>query len=188
MQRWIGRVALIGALGVVPPAAAQHAMQPKHEFGADIALAYEHQSLGGLSDNQFVAGTPVDLRIGFIAGNRLVVEPRIFFQYESKGGFNTVTLGSTSAYVFTPDLNFLMAFQDNKKGPYVTLGVGGDVTKLTQTTTARPTINGGLGTRVPYESGAIRLEAFARYAFKNEPNGVPSALDIGARVGLSLWH
>lgn len=184
MQRWIGRVALIGGLGVVPPAAAQHAMQPKHEFGADIALFYEHLSLFSVTSNQVVVGTPVDLRIGFMAGDKLVVEPRIFFMYASKGGAG----GATAAYVFTPDLNFLVAFRDNKKGPYVTLGAGGDLTKLSQTTTARPTINGGLGTRVPYESGAIRLEAFARYAFKNEPNGVPTALDIGARIGLSLWH
>ncbi len=187
MQQWIGRVALIGTLGAVPAAAAaQHAMQPKHEFGADIALFYEHLSLFSVTSNQVVVGTPVDLRIGFMAGDKLVVEPRIFFLYASKGG--STGFGSTSAYVFTPDLNFLVAFRDNKKGPYLTLGVGGDLSKQSQITTGRPTINGGLGTRVPYESGAIRLEAFGRYAFKNEPNGVPTALDIGVRIGLSLWH
>ncbi|HKW41663.1 MAG TPA: hypothetical protein VJN39_10460, partial [Gemmatimonadales bacterium] len=167
---------------------AQHAMQAKHEFGADIAAAYAHQSLGGVSVNQFIAGTPVDLRIGFMAGDKLVVEPRFFFRYASKGGFNTSTGSSEAAYLFTPDVNFLVAFQDNRKGPYVTVGVGADLEKLTQTTTGQLTINGGVGIRVPYESGAIRPEAFGRYTFKNEPNGVPSTLEIGVRIGLSLWH
>jgi hypothetical protein len=189
MQHWAGRVALIGALSLVPAAAAaQHATQAKHEFGVDVAGAYEHQSLGGVSDNQFIAGTPVDLRIGFMAGGKLVVEPRFFFRYSSKGGFNTNDLSPVAAYVFTPDLNFLVAFRDNKKGPYVTVGVGADLEKLTQTSTGQLSINGGVGTRVPYETGAIRLEAFGRYVFKNETNGLPNVLEIGARIGLSLWH
>ncbi len=189
MQRQITKLSMVGALSVVATAAAaQHSTQAKHELGADLAFAYEHQSLGSLSANQFVAGTPLDLRIGFIAGDRLVVEPRIFFRYASKGGFNTGTGATVAAYQFTPDLNVLVAFQDNKKGAYFTAGVGADLEKITQTSTGQVTINGGLGTRVPYESGAIRLEAFGRYAFKNETNGVPSALDIGARIGLSLWH
>ncbi|HVH68604.1 MAG TPA: hypothetical protein VM716_12120 [Gemmatimonadales bacterium] len=189
MKHWTGWVALIGALNLAPAAAvAQHAMQPKHELGADIVGAYEHQSLGGVSDNQFIAGTPVDFRIGFMAGDKLVVEPRFFFRYSSKGGFNTSNLSSVAAYVFTPDVNFLVAFRDNKKGPYVTVGVGADLEKLTQTSTGQLFINGGLGTRVPYESGAIRLEAFGAYAFKNETNGLPNTLQIGARIGLSLWH
>jgi hypothetical protein len=48
--------------------------------------------------------------------------------------------------------------------------------------------NGGLGTRVPYESGVIRLEAFTQYLLKNTSKGLPNTLNIGARVGLSLWH
>lgn len=189
MQQWISIAALIGTFGMAPAAAAaQHAMQAKHELGVDIAAAYEHQSLGSLSDNQFVAITPVDVRIGFMAGEKLVVEPRLVFAYRSKGSINTSTFSTTSSYVFTPDLNILLAFQDNKKGGYVTLGAGVDLEKLTQTSTGQFTINGGVGTRVPYESGAVRLEAFGRYAFKNESNGLPNTLDIGARIGLSLWH
>lgn len=189
MRQWTSKVAPIVALGLVTAAAAaQHAMQAKHEIGVDIAAAYEHQSLGSVSANQFTAGTPVDLRLGFIAGSRLVLEPRIFFRYASKGGFNTGTGATVAAYVIMPDLNLLVAFQDNKKGPYFTAGVGADLEKVTQTSTGQLAINGGVGTRVPYESGAIRLEAFGRYAFKNETNGVPNALDIGARIGLSLWH
>jgi hypothetical protein len=189
MRLWISRAALMGGLSVAPTAAAaQHVTQAKHEFGVDIAAAYEHQSLGSVSADQFVAGTPVDLRVGFIAGNRLVLEPRIFFRYASKGGFNTGTGESVAAYEFTPDLNVLVAFRDNKRGPYVTAGVGVALEKLTQISTGQFMINGGLGTRVPYEAGAIRLEAFGHYFFKNEPNGVPSTLNIGVRVGLSLWH
>ena len=46
-------------------------------------------------------------------------------------------------------------------------------------------LNGGVGTRVPYEAGAIRLEAFGRYGFEGD---LPGVWDLGARVGLSLWH
>src|SRR5690348_17269769 len=120
MRLWISRAALMGGLSVAPTAAAaQHATLAKHEFGVDIAAAYEHQSLGSVSADEFVAGTPVDLRVGFIAGNRLVLEPRIFFRYASKGGFNTGTGESVAAFELTPDLNILVAFRDNKRGPYV---------------------------------------------------------------------
>ena len=189
MQRGTSKVALIGALSLVTSAAAaQHASQAKHELGVDIAAAYEHQSLGGVTENQFIAATPVDVRIGFLAGSKLVVEPRLFFRYASKGGVNTSDLSPVAAFVFTPDVNFLVAFHDNKKGPYVTAGVGADLEKLTQTSTGQLFINGGVGTRMPYESGAIRLEAFGAYAFKNETNGLPNTLQVGARIGLSLWH
>jgi hypothetical protein len=189
MQQWTGNVALIGALSLAASAAAaQHATQAKHELGVDIAGAYEHQSLDGVSDNQFIAATPVDLRIGFIAGDKFVVEPRFFFRYSSKGGLRTTDFSPVAAYEFTPDVNFLVALRDNKTGPYVTVGLGADLEKLTQTSTGQLFLNGGLGTRMTYGSGAVRLEAFGAYAFKNETNGLPSTLQIGTRIGLSLRH
>jgi hypothetical protein len=182
-------MALIGALSLVPAAAAaQHVSAGKHEFGVDIAGAYVHQSLGGVTVNQFVAVTPVDLRVGFIVGDKLVVEPRIIFAYSSKSGVNTNDFSAVSSYRIAPDFNALIAFRDNKKGPYVRTGVGVELEKVTQTSSGQFFITWGLGTRVPNGSGAMRLEAFGVYAFKNTTNDLPNTLEIGGRIGLSLWH
>ncbi len=32
------------------------------------------------------------------------------------------------------------------------------------------------------------MEAFLQYKLKNTGKGLPNELNIGARVGLSLWH
>jgi len=151
MRITIGRMAAGVALAALPAAlAAQHtAMEVKHEVGVDIGFAYEHQSAidstAVVALNHFLIATPVDLRIGFAAGAKLVVEPRIILAFDSKGA------GGTSQYIFTPDVNLLWAFTGN-------------------------------------ESGAIRLEAFGRYAFKNAGKLLPATFAVGARIGLSLWH
>ncbi len=187
MRTLIGQVVLALGLSVAPSVtAAQDAMEKaKHEFGADIAVLYEHQS-GIVGTNQVLVGTPVDLRLGFIAGAKLVVEPRIVLSYHSQGGVDSVG-NAIAAYVFTPDLNVLWALGDNKRGPYLTGGTGVDLEKRTEKSTSQFSINVGVGTRAPYESGAIRVETFGRYAFRNK-TGSPGTLDIGARIGVSLWH
>jgi hypothetical protein len=186
MQRIIRRFATtIALVGVPSLAAAQHSMSqmenPKHELGVDISFAYEKPS-GGPS--LFAIATPVDVRLGFRASDYLVVEPRFAFNYLSGGG--------STVYTFTPDLNFLFAFQSNRKGGYFTAGAGVDLAHVSSggvgSTASQFNFNGGIGTRVPYESGAIRLEAFTRYFLKNTSKGLPNILEIGARIGLSLWH
>ena len=185
MRTCSGRI--IAALITVPTLlAAQHAMTDvKHEVGVDLAFAYEH--VGALesltvSYNHFLIATPVDLRIGFAASPKLVVEPRITLAFDSKGA------GGTSAYVFTPDVNLLWAFKGNRQGAYATVGAGVDLQHANSQSASQFQINGGLGTRVPYESGAIRLEAFGRYAFQNRSKLLGATFDVGARIGLSLWH
>jgi outer membrane protein with beta-barrel domain len=176
---------LVAALALVPAmAAAQHSMEnPKHELGVDLGIMYSKPKGG---DGVFSIGTPVDVRIGFVSGGKLEVEPRFTFNYASGGGDN--------AYVFTPDINLLfgLSADGNRKGPYFTAGAGVDLTHVSiggvSASTSQFNFNGGIGTRVPYESGAFRLEAFARYLLKNTSKGLPNTLDIGARIGLSLWH
>lgn len=180
---------LVAALALVPAmAAAQHSMEnAKHELGVDLGVLYSKPKG---SDGIFSIGTPVDVRVGFVSGSRLEVEPRFTFNYASGGGDN--------AYVFTPDVNLLfgLSANGNRKGPYLTAGAGVDLAHVKVSTplgsvsssTSQFNFNGGIGTRVPYESGAIRLEAFARYLLKNTSKGLPNTLDLGARVGLSLWH
>ena len=179
------RGGLVAALALVPAmAAAQHGMEnPKHELGVDLGVLYSKPKGG---DGVFSIGTPVDVRIGFVSGGKLEVEPRFTFNYASGGGDN--------AYVFTPDINLLfgLSADGNRKGPYLTVGAGVDLTHVSvggiSASASQFNFNGGIGTRVPYESGAFRLEAFARYLLKNTSKGLPNTLDIGARIGLSLWH
>lgn len=186
MQQLINRIATTVALALVPSlAAAQHSMShmdnPKHELGVDVALAYEKPSGGS---GRFAVATPVDVRLGFRAGERLVVEPRF--------SFNLLTGSGATVYTFTPDLNFLFAFKDNRKGGYFTAGAGVDLAHASSGgvggTASQFNFNGGIGTRVPYESGAIRLEAFTRYFLKNTSKGLPNIFELGARIGISLWH
>lgn len=183
-RRTLAAAALAGLPSL---AAAQHSMShmenPKHEVGVDLIGYYQHQSLPGLSFNHFVAMTPVDVRLGFLSGDKLSIETRLLFAYDSKSAVDT----TKSAYVFNPDVNLLWGFQSNKHGPYFTAGAG---VNLDNFGVARSQFgfNGGLGTRVPYESGVIRLEAFTQYLLKNTSKGLPNTLNIGARVGLSLWH
>lgn len=182
------RIALTAGLALVPSlAAGQHSMShmenPKHEVGVDLIGFYQHQSLAGVSFNHVVAMTPVDVRAGFLSGDKLSVELRLVFQYDSKSIVDT----SKSSYVFDPDVNLLWGFESNKHGPYFTAGAGVNLQNFGVSRTQFG-FNGGLGTRAPWESGVIRLEAFAQYLLKNTSKGLPNTLNIGARVGLSLWH
>jgi hypothetical protein len=192
MQQLLNRIATTAALALVPSvAAAQHSMShmenPKHEIGVDLIGFYQHQSFAGASFNHVVVMTPVDLRAGFLSGDKLSVEARLVFAYDSKGGVDTLTLSPKSSYIFNPDVNLLWGFESNKHGPYFTAGAGLNLQNFGVSTTQFG-FNGGLGTRVPYESGAIRLEAFTQYLLKNTSKGLPNTLNVGARVGLSLWH
>jgi hypothetical protein len=192
MQQFFSRVATTAALALVPSlAAAQHSMShmenPKHEIGVDLIGYYQHLSFAGASLNHVIVMTPVDLRAGFLSGDKLSIEARLVFAYDSKGGVDTLTLSPKSSYVFNPDINLLWGFESNKHGPYFTAGAGLNLQNFGISTTQFG-FNGGLGTRVPYESGAIRLEAFAQYLLKNTSKNLPNTLNVGARVGLSLWH
>jgi len=186
MRRLVGSLgAALAIVGLPSLAAAQHSMEnPKHELGVDLGLVYSKPK-GGVG--VFSIGTPVDVRIGFATSGRMQIEPRFTFNYASGGG--------NKAYAFTPDVNLLfgLSADNNKKGPYVTVGAGVNLThrEIGGTggiSTSQFNFNGGIGTRIPYESGAFRLEAFARYLLENTTKGLPSTFDVGARIGLSLWH
>jgi hypothetical protein len=184
MRKLISRTALVAALSVAPALAmAQHAMGAKHEFGVDLAAMYQKLSLGGVSTNHILIGTPVDVRIGLVPKGKAkyMFEPRFTLAFDSKDA------GGNSAYTFTPDLNLLFA-KDQRKGMYWTVGAGIDLLHGGGTSATQIGFNGGIGQRKPYESGAIRMEGFVQYKLKNTGKGLPSVLNIGARIGLSLWH
>lgn len=167
---------------VAAPAAAQHGGMggmsgAKHELGVDVAFVYSKPSGG---NSVFTFGTPVDVRLGFVPSKgKLMFEPRVALLYLHTSG------GST--HDFNLDLNVLYA-KNHRKGMYWTAGAGIDATNLLGPSGSIFSLNGGVGTRSPYESGAWRLEAFLRYALKNTTLLVPNTVSIGVRAGLSLWH
>ncbi len=179
-------VGLVGgpALAAAQRAAAQHGGMSgaKHEFGVDLSAAYSHESFTAASFNHFLIATPVDVRVGFASKSNIMFEPRVAVLFDSK---EPVT--NQSAYVLTPDVNVIYG-KDHKKGMYFTAGVGLDLLHAGGTSATQFGLNGGVGNRSPYESGAIRLEGFVQYKFKNTGKGLPNVLNIGARIGLSLWH
>lgn len=186
MRKLIDRAAILAGLTAAPAAAvAQHEMgMPQHEVGVDLTAFYAKPS--GASGN-FNIGTPVDVRLGFVSKTPVSFETRFAFAFASGSG------GARSSYAFTPDLNILWKLgkgmgMHNLMGPYATAGGGVLLTRIAGTSGARVSVNGGIGTRTAYESGAIRLEGFGRYNFKSTTLGLPNSFDIGARIGLSLWH
>lgn len=192
MRRVIGSALVAAGLALAPAVAtAQHSMaMPSHEFGADLGFMYQSVSSlvsGGSSFNHFLIGTPVDLRLGFVVSKTLVIEPRLALGFDSKGAAG----GTSSSFSLAPlDVNALFNLGGGtyRKGMYLTAGAGINLFSGGGNSASQFSFNGGIGTRVPYESGAIRLEAFVRENLKNTSKAIPSSLDIGARVGLSLWH
>lgn len=153
----------------------------RHEIGFDLEVSYTKPATvsGG-----FVAGLPVDIRVGFLTHTALMFEPRLSF------AFNSVGVGRS--YVFTPGLNVLY---QQKRGsgpyhvvrvPYFTGGVALNVSGSDAFSATQVAINGGVGTRVRFGGDAVRFEGFVRCTFKG--GGLGSSLAFGARVGPSFWH
>ena len=185
MLRHLGVLSVAGSLALLPaPVAAQKAMGAKHELGVDLAVMYQSLSLAGVSANHILIGTPVDVRLGFVPKGKAkyMFEPRFVLAFDSKDP----TTGQ-SAYVFTPDLNLLFA-KDQRKGMYWTVGAGIDLLHAAGASATQIGFNGGIGTRSPWEGGARRMEAFLQYKLKNTSKGLPNTLNIGGRLGISLWH
>jgi hypothetical protein len=182
-----GLLAATLALAPVTASAQQmmdHTMgRPQHEAGVDVSFTYAKPSGG---DGHVLIGTPVDVRLGFVTSGILEPELRIFARFDSK---QDGVPGAKSAYQINPDVNLLFNLQGYDKGVYLTAGGGLNLTKVSGfPSESQFTVNGGVGTRVPYEHGAIRLEAFGRYDFKNADKGLPNIFSVGARIGLTLWH
>jgi hypothetical protein len=188
MRKRSGLIVLLAAALMPSLAVAQMAHSgAKHEFGVDLGIAYAKPDGG---DGHVLIGTPVDLRVGFVGAGKVMFEPRFTFAFDSKGGIDTTTFEATSSFIFTPGLNVLIAMSpgSHQKGMYVTVGAAYDIADFGDISASQFSINGGVGTRSAYGSGAFRPEAFVRYDLENTSDGVPSALTFGVRLGLSLWH
>jgi hypothetical protein len=151
--------------------------RPKHEFGVDI-IGYLNSPSGGTSG--LVVTTPVDVRVGFVSASNMSWEGR-FSAFLSTAG--------TTFYSIDPGVNvlFKMGQGTMTNNTYFTVGADADL-RGSSPSGVVPGINGGIGIRRPYGSAAWRLEASARYQFKNTSLGFVSTFQVGVRAGLSLWH
>lgn len=187
MQKLLGGALLAACLSGLPAAAVAQHMDAKHEFGVDVGVMYTKIGSGCTTDCSGIQiGTPVDVRVGLMSSGPMSFEPRFTFSYISGGGDHVL--------VFTPDLNLLyrMGASTARKGMYLTAGAGIALQSQsiggTSSSASQLSINGGIGTRSTYGPGAWRLEAFVRDNFENAGKGIAGSIDIGARIGLSLWH
>lgn len=151
----------------------------KHELGVDLGLAYvkPDQVSGGI-----LLQTPLDVRFGFVSATKMM--------WEARGTLTFSTVGGNTAYDFEPGVNVLYANSTggHRRGMYFTGGAGlilGDNGTNSGTALA---LNGGVGWRKPYGSGAWRYELGFRWSSQSTNLGLPSTIAIGGRIGISLWH
>lgn len=187
MRRLIGGSLLVAAaLSSVAPLslaaqrrAAASTGGAKHEFGIDLGVFY---SKPDNIDGGIEIGTPLDVRVGLMSGKKMQWEPRATLLFSSVGG--------TTSYRFGPGVNALISTTPggHRNGMYWTVGgtlLLGDNGANSGTAFS---VNGGVGWRKPYGSGAFRYELILRYDLESTDLGIPNTLNIGGRLGLSLWH
>lgn len=191
MRKLFGGMVLT-ALALSLPAAA-HAQRrtttasmggAKHELGVDVGVAYVSSNITGV-DGGISIITPLDVRFGFVprAGNKMMWEPR--------ASLNFSTVGGSTTYIFTPQINMLYANSPggHRRGMYFTGGAGlvmGDGGAGSGTALK---LEGGIGWRKPYESAAWRYEVGVQYVSSSAELGTfADYIAIGGRIGISLWH
>lgn len=154
------------------------------EFGVDLNAAYVSPNASGV-DPGIAIITPVDFRYGFVPrSGKIMWEPRV--------GLNFSTVGGTTEYIFTPQVNLLYSNTPggHRRGMYFTGGAGlvmGDGGGGSGTALK---LEGGVGWRKPYGTGgAWRYELGVRYVSSSPELGqFADYIAIGGRVGISLWH
>ncbi len=165
---------LVLALGLmVVPALASAQV----ELGLDAGLFY--------SDTQGAADAAIGLqvpfsgaRVGFAAGERLIVETRLSFDWFKQGG------ASGSGLVLVPGMNYLVNDQLYVRGEAglsrdaFDPGTGGG----SQT---QYIFGGAVGMRRPLGPALLRLEAGVDKALENTDDGIPSSTEVHVSVGVS---
>lgn len=183
MRKLIGSAVLVAAVCAIPASAhaqrrAAAAGGPKHEFGIDAVVAYSKPEG---ADGQFSIFTPVDIRVGFMTAKKMMWESHLGLFFTS---------GGVDGYDISVGLNAVtpLGRGTHRSGPYWTAGAAINLVDDGTDSGAILSLNGGVGKRSPYGSGASRLTGFVSYSFENTSLAVPSILSFGARIGLSLWH
>ena len=188
MRKLIGGMAL-GAMLLSVPAAARAQRRAaaasggaKHEFGLDVFAGYVKPkgASGGIA-----LVTPLNVRVGLVKAGKIMWEPRFSLDFS--------TVGGTTTYDFAPGVNLLYAQSPggHRRGMYLTGGAGLDIVDAGTPSGTGFLLNGAVGWRKPYGSGAWRYELGLQWSSEIKDGLVviqPSTLSIGGRFGISLWH
>jgi hypothetical protein len=155
----------------------------KHEIGVDVGLAYVSSNITGV-DGGIVLVTPLDVRVGFVPrSGKMMWEPRV--------SLNFSTVGGSTSYLFTPQINLLYANTPGgqRRGMYFTGGAGLVLGDNGTSSGTAVKLEGGVGWRKPYESAAWRYEVGLQWVSSSAPLGLAADyIAIGGRIGISLWH
>ena len=160
-------------------AAASNMGGAKHEFGVDVGVFYvKPQNISG----GILIQTPVDVRFGFVpsSGNMM---------WEGHLTTNINTVGGNTTYLLTPGVDVLFSNTPggHRRGMFFGGGAGLVLGDLGAGSGTAVQLRAGVGWRKPYGSGAWRYELGFQWQSDNAHLG-PSAIAIGGRVGISLWH
>jgi hypothetical protein len=176
-------IAMLVAVTAGRAQAQAAATTPKHEFGADLYAAVLKPDGG---DTRYMLILAPDVRIGFVR--------RTGLQYELRLSGNFLGGGGSTSYSIQPGLNLLWPWGprsgwQNMMGRYLT--AGGEVDIFGEDGAVRPALNIGVGMRQGRNAAsAMRYEGFLKYVFEAESDCCifASNLQVGARVGMSLWN
>ena len=168
------RRTLVLALGlmVVPAMAAAQV-----EVGLDAGFIYSDED--GAPDAAFGFSLPVSgARVGFAAGEQMIIETRLGFDWMKQGD------ASGSNLDLVPGLNYLVNDQI-----YVRAEAGLSRQSYDPGTGGNSQIQylfgGGVGMRRPLGPALLRLEAGVVKGLENTDDLIPSHLDFHATVGVS---
>jgi hypothetical protein len=191
MRKLIG-VTVLAAIALSLPRAAQSQRRAsssggvQHELGLDVGAAYVDPNVTGLSGG-IVIQTPVDIRYGFVprGSSKLMWEPRLTFNFS--------TVGGTTIYTLTPTMNALYSNSSggHRRGMFFTGGAGLVLGDLGAGSGTALKLEGGVGWRKPYGSGAWRYELGFQWVSSSDKLaavGLADYIALGGRIGISLWQ
>jgi len=148
------------------------------EVGLDAGFQYEKAD--GADDAQTGIGVPLSgARVGFAAGEQVIIETRLGFDWAKEGDYSATSLG------LLPGVNVLFGDGMYVRGQaglqYVSIDFGNGSESATQYA-----FGAGLGMRRMVTDGAlVRLELGVDKALENEDDGLPSSWRVGLIVGVS---
>jgi hypothetical protein len=167
--------ALLLALGLlVAPSVASAQL----EVGLDAGLTYE--KIQDVDDAAISIGLPLSgARLGFAAGEQMIVETRLDFGWDKQGDASSTSLD------LLPGVNFLFGENMYVRGEaglsYFSFDNGTVDGSFTQYI-----FGGAVGMRRPVGEGAlVRLEAGVDRLLENSDDGIPASWLIGLTVGIS---
>ena len=170
------RRTLVLALGLmVVPAMASAQV----ELGFDF-LGISYNDTDGAQDATIGVTLPTSgMRIGFMAGEQMIVETRMGFAWEKEGD------ASSRSLMLAPGLNYLVNDQIYVRGEAGLENFNFDNGTVSVSGT-QYIFGGGIGTRRPLGMGILRLEAGVQKALENTDDGIPSSLNIYGSAGVSI--